>query len=186
MRVPPSLSEASRGANMRAVGLLLLHLGRHLGVVLLEALAEALLGEHLLLDAAGDAAVLARRERLGGEVVDAGVEAVVNDVAEDVHELLDLALLETLLEHGLLGPCQAFHCDVCVWLGGFRVGGWSFVMVVIGKMDCRDDEISLGCKAVWLRGCYRGLSRGSLEVGMANWRALGSFGKGSDKDKIGR
>lgn len=84
MRVPPSLSEASRGANMRAVGLLLLHLGRHLGVVLLEALAEALLGEHLLLDAAGDAAVLARRERLGGEVVDASVEAVVNDVAEDL------------------------------------------------------------------------------------------------------
>lgn len=46
------------------VDLLSLHLGRHLGVVLLEALAEALLGEHLLLDAAGDAAGLAGGEGL--------------------------------------------------------------------------------------------------------------------------
>lgn len=67
--------------------LVLLHLGSHLGVVLLEALAEALLGEHLLLDAAGDAAGLAGRQGLRGEIVDAGYEAVVDEVAEELLEI---------------------------------------------------------------------------------------------------
>lgn len=64
--------------------LVLLHLGSHLGIVLLEALAQALLGEHLLLDAAGDAAGLAGGKGLGGEVVDAGGEAVVDEVTEQL------------------------------------------------------------------------------------------------------
>lgn len=62
------------------------HLGGHLGIVLLEALGEASLGGHGLLHAAGDAAVLARRDGLGCEVVDAGHEAVVDQAAEELHE----------------------------------------------------------------------------------------------------
>lgn len=61
------------------------HLGGHLGIVLLEALSEASLGGHGLLHAAGDAAVLARRDGLGCEVVDAGHEAVVDQAAEELH-----------------------------------------------------------------------------------------------------
>ena len=58
------------------------HLLRQLGIVLLEAVAHALLGGHPLHDAAVDAAALARRDRLGGEVVDAGVEAVLDETAK--------------------------------------------------------------------------------------------------------
>ena len=61
-----------------------LHLGGHGGVELGEALAQAGLGGHALGHAPADAARLAARERLGGEVVDARVEAVVDEVAEDL------------------------------------------------------------------------------------------------------
>lgn len=74
---PPSVSSA-------CVGALPLHLSSDLGVVLLEALAQALGHGHGLLDAAADAAGLAGRQRLGGEVVDAGHEAVVDEVAEEL------------------------------------------------------------------------------------------------------
>jgi hypothetical protein len=57
---------------------LLLLLLTHLGIMLLESFAEALRQGHVFLDAARDAARLAARERLGGEVVDAGHEAVVD------------------------------------------------------------------------------------------------------------
>lgn len=60
------------------------HLGGHLGVVLLEALGEAGLCGHCLCHAAGDAAVLARRDSLGCEVVDAGHEAVVDQASEEL------------------------------------------------------------------------------------------------------
>lgn len=53
--------------------------------MLLEALSEAGLGGHGLLHAAGDAAVLARRDGLGCEVVDAGHEAVVDQASEELH-----------------------------------------------------------------------------------------------------
>ena len=59
-------------------------LGAHGGVVLLEALGQALRHGHLFLDAARDAALLARGQRLGREVVDARDEAVVNEVAEEL------------------------------------------------------------------------------------------------------
>lgn len=52
--------------------------------MLLEALGEALGAGHVLLNAAGDAAVLALGDGLGGEVVDAGGEAVVDEVAEEL------------------------------------------------------------------------------------------------------
>lgn len=67
-----------------ATGRLVLHLLGQLGVVLLEAVADALLGGHPLEDAAVDAAVFARGEGLGGEVVDAGGEAVVDEAAESL------------------------------------------------------------------------------------------------------
>lgn len=50
--------------------------------MLLEAIADALLGGHPLEDAAVDAAVFAGRQRLGGEVVDAGCEAVLDETAK--------------------------------------------------------------------------------------------------------
>lgn len=62
----------------------LAHLGGHVGIVLLEALREALAAGHVLLDAAGDAAVLALGHGLGGEVADARGEAVVDEVAEEL------------------------------------------------------------------------------------------------------
>lgn len=52
--------------------------------MLLEALGEARVHGHGLLHAAGDAAALARGDGLGCEVVDAGHEAVVNQVAEEL------------------------------------------------------------------------------------------------------
>ncbi len=66
---------------------LVLHLLRELGVVLLEAVADALLGGHPLEDAAVDAAVFAGREGLGGEVVDARGEAVIDEAAESLQNM---------------------------------------------------------------------------------------------------
>lgn len=54
--------------------------------MLLEAIADALLGGHPLEDATVDAAVLARGEGFRGEVVDAGVEAVLNETAKGLLE----------------------------------------------------------------------------------------------------
>lgn len=50
-----------------------------------EALAQPLRQGHLLLDAAGDAAGFAGRQGLRCEVVDAGHEAVVYQVAEELY-----------------------------------------------------------------------------------------------------
>lgn len=50
----------------------------HLGIVFLESLGEALREGHVLLDAARDAARLAGRQGLGGKVVNAGDEAVID------------------------------------------------------------------------------------------------------------
>ena len=62
----------------------LAHLRAHLGVLFLEALAEARLHEARLLHAARYTARLPRRQGLGGEVVNARVEAVVDQVAEEL------------------------------------------------------------------------------------------------------
>jgi hypothetical protein len=61
---------------------LLLHLRRHSRVELRKPLAQARLGGHRLCDAAAQAARLAVREGARGEVVDAGREAGVDEVAE--------------------------------------------------------------------------------------------------------
>lgn len=52
--------------------------------MLLEPLAQALAAGHVLLDTARHAAVLALRDGLGGEVVDAGAEAGVDEVTEEL------------------------------------------------------------------------------------------------------
>jgi hypothetical protein len=62
------------------------HLLGDLLVVLLEAVTDALLGRHPLQNAAVDAAVLLGGESLGGEVVDAGSEAVVDETAESLRK----------------------------------------------------------------------------------------------------
>lgn len=49
--------------------------------MLLESVADALLSDHPLLDTAADAAIFAGGEGLGGEVVDAGIEAVLDKTA---------------------------------------------------------------------------------------------------------
>ena len=54
----------------------------HDGLLLLEPLADPLAAGHELLDAAVHAARLARHERFGGEVIDAGIEAVGDEVRE--------------------------------------------------------------------------------------------------------
>lgn len=53
-------------------------------IVLLEPLRQALAAGHELLDAALDAAVLTLRDGLGGEVVDARGEAVVDKIAVEL------------------------------------------------------------------------------------------------------
>jgi len=63
---------------------LLLQLGGHGLVLLGEPLAQTGLGGHGLHDAAREAAILAARQGLGGEVVDAGVEAVIDEVSEEL------------------------------------------------------------------------------------------------------
>lgn len=85
-----------------------------------EALAQALGLGHLLLDAAGDAARLAVGQGLGGEVVDARDEAVVHEVAEDVHKVLHLALLQALLERALLGGRESVRCMSALGDSGWR------------------------------------------------------------------
>lgn len=70
--------------NFYFIVILFLHLLRNLGVVLLEALAHALLRGHPLEDAAVEAARLLGGERFGGEVVDAGGEAVLDKTAESL------------------------------------------------------------------------------------------------------
>lgn len=55
--------------------------------MLLEAVAHALLGGHPLEDAAVQAARLLGGEGLGGEVVDAGGEAVLDETAEGLWEV---------------------------------------------------------------------------------------------------
>lgn len=91
--------------------------------MLLEAVADTLLCGDPFLDAAVDAAGFLGGEGLGGEVVNAGGEAVLNEAAESlghvsierirgtkreayVGELLDLALLHALLQRTLFGLCQ--------------------------------------------------------------------------------
>lgn len=54
----------------------------HLRLLLREALSYPLAPSHELLHAAVDAAGLAGDEGLGGEVVDAGVEAAVDEAGE--------------------------------------------------------------------------------------------------------
>lgn len=72
---------------------MLLQVG-HLGLVdLLEAVADAVLGSVRLHDAAGDAAVLARRQSLGVEVVDAGSEAVLNHGGEELVAIVSHVML---------------------------------------------------------------------------------------------
>lgn len=60
------------------------HLGGHGGVELAEAFSQTGLRGHGLEDAPADAAVLAARHGLGGEVVYAGREAVVYQVGKDL------------------------------------------------------------------------------------------------------
>lgn len=64
--------------------LFVLHLLRELLVVLLEAVADAGLGGHPLEDTAVEAAAFLRRDGLGGEVVNARVEAVLNEAAKSL------------------------------------------------------------------------------------------------------
>ena len=52
--------------------------------MLLEAVADALLRSHPLLDAAVDAAAFPVGNSLGGEVIDAGHEAVLDKTAESL------------------------------------------------------------------------------------------------------
>jgi hypothetical protein len=54
----------------------------HLRLLFLEPLPDALTAGHELADASRDAAGLAGDQRFGGEVIDAGLEAMVDEVRE--------------------------------------------------------------------------------------------------------
>ena len=79
--LPPLFGPSAKSSPL-VQNLPLLHLGARGGVELGEALAQAGLRRHGLGHAPADAARLAAREGLGGEVVDAGVEAAVDEGAE--------------------------------------------------------------------------------------------------------
>jgi hypothetical protein len=59
-------------------------------LLLLESLANTLAARHKFLDASGDAAGLALDHGFGGEVIDAGVEAVGDEVREHLGMVLVL------------------------------------------------------------------------------------------------
>lgn len=63
----------------------------HLCLLFLESLTDTLTSSHEFLDAAGDATSFAGDEGFGGEVVDAGVEAVGYEVGE--HLWMGLGML---------------------------------------------------------------------------------------------
>lgn len=52
--------------------------------MLLESLAQSLAASHIFLDAARHTAILALGNGLGGEVVDAGIKAMVDEVTEEL------------------------------------------------------------------------------------------------------
>lgn len=102
---------------------------RHGSVLFLEPVAQSLRSLHVLVDASHDAALFARGERLALEAVDAGVEALLDEVgvhlmqamsggpivvacmrapsAAYVHEFLHLLLLHAVLQLPLLILCES-------------------------------------------------------------------------------
>lgn len=68
-----------KGSSQRLSAWQLAGLG-HGGVLLLEAVAESLLALEVLIDATHNAALLSRGERLACEVVDAVIEAALDEV----------------------------------------------------------------------------------------------------------
>jgi hypothetical protein len=102
---------------------------RHGSVLFLEAVAQSLGSLHVLVDASHDAALFARGERLALEAVNAGVEALLDQVGVHlrrvmsdnpvliacmhargtayVHEFLHLLLLHAVLQLALLVYCES-------------------------------------------------------------------------------
>jgi hypothetical protein len=102
---------------------------RHGSVLFLEAVAQSLGSLHVLVDASHDAALFTRGERLAFEAVDAGVEALLDQVGVHlgrvmsenpvliaymharstayVHKFLHLLLLHAVLELALLVYCES-------------------------------------------------------------------------------
>jgi hypothetical protein len=60
-------------------------LAHHLRLLFLKPLPDPLAASHELRHAPGDAAGLARDQGLGGKVIDAGVEAVGNEIGKHLH-----------------------------------------------------------------------------------------------------
>lgn len=119
-----------------------LHLSSHGSVELAETLAQARLGRHGLEHAAADAAGLATGKGLGGEVVDAGGEAVVYEVAEDL-----FVFVKWLVRTG--------------WDFGLGVGlGNRWGMGMGGRVREREE----GCSRWWF-GIVRDGARGGGMVG---------------------
>ena len=71
----------------------------HLLAVLLETIAHALLRGHPLEHTAVDAAVFAGGDCLGGEVVDAGGEAVFNEAAEGLFAFVSAGCVFSFFSH---------------------------------------------------------------------------------------
>lgn len=85
--------------------------------MLLESVADALLGGHPLRDASVDAAALLGGDGLGCEVVDAGVEAVLDETSESlVSRMTVLALTARLASPGKM----AKYPSPSIYLGDTR------------------------------------------------------------------
>ena len=87
--------------------------------MLLETVANALLRGHPLEHAAVDAAALARRDGLGGEVIDARGEAVLDEAAESL--VYKSASFKIRFACFVLSPRFSLLC-VCSDAGGGLVG----------------------------------------------------------------
>jgi len=108
----------------------------HRRLLFRESLADTLTTRHELLYASSDAAGLALDEGFGGEVVDAGVEAVGDEVGEHAHELLHLLLFHASLELPLLcgGHCHWVHLEV---FGGRVLLEWQKdKLIIVGECLC--------------------------------------------------
>lgn len=123
-RRPPSTSRIPHRDQLLARPCLLWWVRHHLRLLLLEAVSYPLRPSHELLYTSGYATLLARDQRLGGEVINTVVEAAVDQARKHapalqlvlpvlalkgtgVHEGLHLLHLHAALELALLRCCKS-------------------------------------------------------------------------------
>ena len=116
-RYPASLLSWRKGG----LSLWLLH---HLCLLLSESLTDSLRASHKLGDAARDTSGLAGDQGLGGEVIDAGVEAAVDETGEHLRYCQWLILgwdkVSGAEIRGMHTPMNSFICFCCMRCSNWR------------------------------------------------------------------